>query len=111
MDEVLYDLCRHCVSIMQGWIPLPSTCISQTMGMSLYKTRKELKRLKELGLIVSVCYCHVGEDGNYLMRGYQITDKAKTTQEYKKAWNEEREICKKAFGIDIGEVDECTDSQ
>ena len=102
MNDVLYALCCHCVSIMQGWIPMPSTCLSQTLGMSLYKTRKELKRLKEQGLIDSVRYCKVGEDRNYLMCGYQITDKAKGTQEYKKAWDEEREICKKAFGIDIG---------
>lgn len=102
MNEVLYHLCRHCVSIMQGWIPMPSTCLSKTLGKSLYQTRKELKRLKEQGLIDSVRYCGVYEEGNYLMCGYRITDKAKATQEYKKAWNEEREICKKVFGIDIG---------
>ena len=106
MNDILYCLCRHCVSIMQGWIPLPSTIISKDLGKSLYRTRKELKRLKEQELVQSVRYCEVGEDRNYLMCGYQITDKAKETQEYKKAWEEEREICKKAFGIDIGEKDD-----
>ena len=37
------------------------------------------------------------------MSGYKITDKAKETPEYKKAWEAERQICKIAFGIDIGE--------
>ena len=29
--------------------------------------------------------------------------KAKETEEYKKAWKEERELCKKCFDMDIGE--------
>lgn len=106
MNEVLYALCRHCVSIVQGWVPMPSTCLSQILGKSLYQTRKELKRLKEQGLVVSVRYCEVGEDRNYLMCGYSITDKAKSTREYKTAWEDERKICKEAFGFDIGEA--CT---
>lgn len=85
---------------------MPSTCLSQTLGKSLYQTRKELKRLKEQGLIESIRYCEVGEDRNYLMCGYRITDKAKGTEEYKKAWEEERRICKETFGIDIGEKEE-----
>ena len=103
MNEVLYALCRHCVCIMQGWIPMPSTLLSQILGKTLYQTRKELKRLKQQGLIESVRHCQVGEDRNYLMCGYQITDKAKSTPEYEKAWNEERQLCKEALGIDIGE--------
>lgn len=106
MNEVLYALCRHCVGITQGWIPMPSTCLSQTLGKSLYQTRKELKRLKEQGLVVSDRYCQVGEDRNYLMCGYTITDKAKSTQEYKTAWEEERRVCKEAFDIDIGEPED-----
>lgn len=82
---------------------MPSTCLSQTLGKTLYQTRKKLKLLKEQGLIKSTRYCEVGEDRNYLMCGYQITDKAKSTPEYKKAWEEERRICKEVFGIDIGE--------
>lgn len=103
MNDVLYHLCEHCVSIMQGWIPLPSTALSKATNKSLYQTRKELKRLKEQGYVTSARYCEVGEDRNYLMSGYQITDKAKETPEYKKAWEEERQICKEVFGIDIGE--------
>lgn len=85
---------------------MPSTYLSQTLGKSLYQTRKELKRLKEQGLVVSDRYCQVGEDRNYLMCGYTITDKAKSTHEYKTAWEEERQVCKEAFDIDIGEPTE-----
>lgn len=43
---------------------------------------------------------------HWAMCGYQITDKAKSTSEYKKAWEEERQICKKAFDIDIGDIEQ-----
>lgn len=101
MNNVLFHLCRHCVNIMDGWYPFPSTCLSKICELSLYKTRKELKALKEAGLVVSDRYCLVGEDGNILVNGYTITEKAKETEEYKKAYAEEADICKKAFGIDI----------
>lgn len=101
MNNVLFHLCRHCVNIMDGWYPFPSTYLSKICGLSLCKTRKELKALKEAGLVVSDRYCLVGEDRNILVSGYTITEKAKETEEYKKAYAEEADICKKAFGIDI----------
>lgn len=101
MNEVLYRLCRHCVSIMDGWIPYPSTCLSKVCKISLYKTRKELKKLKEQGYVVSERYCEVGEDGNYLISGYTITDKAKGTEEYRKAFQKERILCQECFGYDM----------
>lgn len=106
MNDVLFHLCRHYVSIMYGWVPMPSTVLCQTVGKSLYQTRKELKRLKEQGLVESVRHCNVTEDGNYLLSGWKITDKAKETPEYKKAYEEEREICLKAFDIDIGTAEQ-----
>ena len=103
MNKVLYHLCRHCVGIMDGWCPYPSTCLSNVCEMSLYQTRKELKKLKEQGFIVADRYCEIGEDRNYLISGYTITDKAKETQEYKMAFEEERKICQECFNIDIKE--------
>ena len=103
MNEILYHLCRHCVSIMGGWYPFPSTCLSEVCGKSLYQTRKELKKLKEQGYIVSDQYCEIDEDRNYLVSGYTITDKAKETEEYKQAFEEEEKICRECFGIDIKE--------
>ncbi len=104
MNDVLYKLCRHCVGIMGGWHPYPSTLLKESCGLSLYQTRKELKKLKEQGLVESVMECLSDDEGNYILRGFSITDKAKQTDEYIKAWNEEREICKRIFDIDIGEV-------
>lgn len=105
MNQILYHLCRQSVSVAHGsWLPFPSTCLSKICEMSLYKTRKELKRLKEQGYVVSDRYCEVGEDRNILVSGYIITDKAKYTEEYRKAHEEESAICKEVYGIDIGEI-------
>ena len=101
MNEILYRLCRHNVNIMDGYIPFPSTCLSRLCNTSLYKTRKELKKLKEQGLVVSDRYCEIGEDRNILVNGYTITEKAKETEEYKKAFQEEAAICKECFGINF----------
>jgi hypothetical protein len=89
---------------MDGWIPMPSTVLSRILGESLYETRKKIKFLKEQGLIESVRYCEVTDEGNFLIAGYQITEKAKNTPAYKMAWNEERKICKEIFDFDIGEI-------
>lgn len=103
MNQMLYQLCRHNVSTIGAWLPFPSTHLANVCDMTLYKARKELKRLKEQGLVVSDRYCEVGEDRNILISGYTITDKAKDTEEYRTAWDEERALCKEIYGFDIGE--------
>ena len=83
---------------MDGWYPYPSTAIAEHLGISLYQARKELNRLKELGLVVSTMYCERDEEGNYIMRGYTITEKAKATTEYKNAYEREEKIRQECFG-------------
>lgn len=107
MNKVLYHLCQHDVSIMDGWVPFPSTALSQVCGMTLYQTRKELKKLKEQGLVTSDMQIIHDDEGTTILRGYIITKKGMQTEEYKKAYNEERELCKKCFEIDIGEFAIC----
>lgn len=103
MNEILYHLCRHCVSIMDGWYPFPSTVLSKLCGLSLYKTRKELKRLKQEGFVISQHYSEYSDwDCQYhLYNGYTITTKAHETEEYKKAFEEERKLVKECFGYDL----------
>ena len=103
MNKVLLYLCSHCVSIMDGYIPFPSTVLSKVCGLSLYKTRKELKTLKEQGYVIADRYTEVTEDGNILLNGYTITDKAKETEEYKTAFECERKIVKEIWGFDLKE--------
>lgn len=74
--------------------------------LSLYKVRKLLKELKSEGLIDSSIYVETGDDLDrpILVRGYEITKKALDTPEYERAWEAERELCKKCFEFDIGPV-------
>lgn len=107
MNNVLYVLCRHCLSIMDGWYPYPSTVIAEQLGISLYRVRKELKRLKELGLVVSTMYCWEEEYGNYILRGYTITDKARATKEYKEAYEREEKIRQECLSMAMLKEEAC----
>lgn len=104
MNDVLYHLCRHCVGVMDGWYPFPSTAIAKLCGKSLYQTRKELKRLKDQGLVVSDRYVNIDpeQERPLLINGYTVTEKAKETEEYRAAFQEERKVCMEIFGMDIG---------
>lgn len=105
MDGILYKLCRHNVSIMGGWHPFPATTIADTLNISVHKVRYHLRKLKEQGIVQSFYEGGMTEDGEiYCYRGWRITEKAFGTIEYKTAHEEERELCKKCFDIDIGEV-------
>ena len=47
------------------------------------------------------------EDGEVFCNwGWTVTDKAFKTEEYRKAHDEERELCKGCFGFDIGTVED-----
>lgn len=104
-NSIFYLLCRRSVSIMDGWVPTPSTLLSHLTGMSLYKTRKKLKELKAQGLVDSDLWVDHNEERPILLRGYIVTEKGKQTEEYREAYEEERELCKKCFHIDIGEME------
>lgn len=106
MNTVLYKLCLHCVNMMDGHLPFPSTALSEACRMPLYKTRRELKKLKEQGLVRTFIYLSNDDEEFSILKGYTITEKGRKTKEYEKAWQEEREICMKCFGFDIGGVKE-----
>jgi NMD protein affecting ribosome stability and mRNA decay len=104
-DKIFSILCRHCCSIMDGWIPYPSTCIhEQIPSITLYAVRKHLKTLKQEGLIDSDLYVDQGEERPILIRGWVVTKEGMKTNEYKLAHEIERQICKDCFDIDIGDV-------
>lgn len=103
LNKVLYHLCLHCVGIMDGYVPLPSTILCKACDLSLYKTRKELKALKEQGYVIADRYAESTEDGQILINGYTITEKAKETKEYKKAFEVESKIVKDVFGFELSQ--------
>lgn len=104
MDEILYALCRYNVGIMESWHPFPATAIAEMLKISVHKVRYHLRKLKQQGLVESFYEGGMTEDGEvYCCWGWRVTNKAFNTDEYKKAHEEERELCKKCFDIDIGE--------
>lgn len=103
MDEILYRLCRHDVGIMDGWYPYPATCIAEILNISVGKVRYHLRKLKEKGIVESFHEGGMTEDGEvYCLWGWHITDNAHETEEYKKAYEEERKLCIECFGWDFG---------
>lgn len=101
MNDVLYAICCVYMDIMTNRIPIPSTIIANELKISVYQARKELKKLKEAGLVVSTIYCDINQFGNFILRGYTITEKAKDTKEYKTAYEESEKVMKECFEIGI----------
>lgn len=104
-SNILYHLCRYCVGIMDSWHPYPSTELSKNTGLTLYRTRKALKKLKEIGLVYSFHEGGQDDEGRaFCYHGYGVTKAAESTEEYKRAYEEERRLCLEVFGMDIGGV-------
>lgn len=104
MNDVLYLLCRCCVSVVGGRYPVPAHLIAKNSNLTINQVRYRLRKLKQLGFVESCC--EIDRDDYYnrvLCNGWRLTDKAKGTEEYRKAWEEKRKFCKKCFDMDIGE--------
>ena len=100
MNQILYALCRHCVGIMDGWRPFPAWAVAQQAGVSLYAARKELRRLKQEGIVYTISEKPSVDDCECVVpyHGWTITRKAYDTEEYIAAANKEAEICAECFG-------------
>lgn len=99
MNQTLYYLCRHAVDIMDGWRPFPARLIAEETGVSLSTARRNLRKLKAEGYADTICENMMPDDEQPLpYHGWTITNKARETEEYKRAWEEEKQICRKVFG-------------
>lgn len=102
---IFWYLCNHYCSVMDGWVPYPSTLLHRHLPqLSTYKLKKYLKELKEEGWITSDMYIEQGDERPIIIRGYTITDKAMHTFIYRSCHERERRLCKKVFDFDIGEA-------
>lgn len=95
-DKVFAALCKHCVNVLDGWVPYPAKFIAQSCGLTIHQTRRELNRLRDMGLCRVQCYTF--EESALPYRGWQVTHKATSTDQYKRAQFEMAEICAEAFG-------------
>lgn len=99
MNDILYSLCLHSTDIMDGWTPIPARLIAKSVGVSLYKARKELCTLKENGYAYTFSLIIDPEETILPYHGWGITEAARETEEYKKAAHREAEICEECFNI------------
>lgn len=98
MNDVLFALCRHSTNIMDGWRPFPARAVAQATGTTLYKARKELRRLKAEGLVYTFSAIMDREEPLPYW-GWGITDAARRSEEYFAAAKKEAEICESCFNI------------
>lgn len=104
MNEVLYKLCCYYINEIDcPKAPVSSRSISFELNLTVSQTRYRLRKLKKLGYVETTSGFVISEDCRLPYYGWTITDKAKETEEYKKAWEEERALWKKCFDMDIGE--------
>lgn len=104
MNEVLYELCCYCIDEDGCTITLVSSrSVSFRLNLTVNQTRYRLRKLKKSGYVKTCSGYVISEDCHLPYYGWTITDKAKETEEYKKAWEEKREFYKKYFDMDIGE--------
>lgn len=83
--------------------PMPRSAIMHQEGLSLYQYKKQIKELKQSGLIeykryMEYDYCEGYLQDSYLVQGWILTGKGRETEEYKKASIEAQEIFEKHFG-------------
>ena len=55
MNDVLYQLCGHNVSIMDGWHQVPARLIAEHLNLTTNQARYRLRKLKQSGLVESCC--------------------------------------------------------
>lgn len=104
MNDVLYELCCHYINTNDcSNAPVSSRSVSFRLNLTVSQTRYRLRKLKKLGYVETPSGFVISEFCSLPYHGWTITDKAKETEEYKKAWKEERALCKKCFDMDIGE--------
>ena len=86
MNQVLYKLCQNHLDIFNGCYPCPVRCIVGSLNISVNQARYQLKKLREKEL-AKVIYMKAFDDEFPLFyHGWTITEKAKKTKEYRKAW-------------------------
>lgn len=98
---VFQSLCRHACCIFGGWAPYPTRCMAESTSLSMYKTRKELHRLRDLGLVEVARHCEVTEEGNYLMTGWVVTQQGMKTETYKQMDEEEAQRVRESFNFNM----------
>lgn len=96
--KIFGSLCWHDCDFMSCWIPLPTTVISQMLGISLYQCRKQMKKLVQEGLAESCSAILDKEESLLPYRGFRLTPKGKKHDIHKYCELKHARICSECFG-------------
>lgn len=104
-EKVLECMYKHDVNIMV-WFPIPATWISKVINVSLFKTRKILHELKKQGLVEFIRgyqpdrFSYEGEleEEAFFYCGWELTDKGRDNDAFKKIQSDELELINKIWG-------------
>lgn len=93
MNNILYELCLAEASWIKNFNPrysyLRISDIVKKCGISTYEARKELQKLKTDGYVkIDNCIFFNEKMRRFGCRAWGITEKAKSTEEFKKAVQE-----------------------
>lgn len=109
VKSIFQVLCNHYADFMITFgYPIPRKVIQDELGLSKYQVFKELRNLREKGLVrlVRINYYDDYDCENHLLIGYAVTNLGKKTNEYKIAYENVRRRIKQHFGMDIGGLDD-----
>lgn len=103
-EKILRELYDEDIDYM-CWYPQPATVISNFSKVSLYKTRKILHKLKDKGLVefergyVPDRFSYEGEfeEEGFFYCGWQLTEKGKDNDEYRKLKEKHLEEMKQMY--------------
>ena len=98
--KVFRSLCSHSCDFMSCWIPLPTTVIAKSLGISLYQCRKAMRQLVAEGLAVSDS-CVIDCENPLPYNGYTITEKGRQTGIYMYISLRSARICAECFDASI----------
>lgn len=86
--------------------PCPKSVIIKENDLTDYQYSKEIKKLKDEGLIKFSRWVETDEYDYYFIQGWYLTPVGKKTLEYKQAYARVRSNVKKCFDFEIEEVAE-----
>ena len=101
-EQRVIDLyCNTTASIMNMGIDIiPSTSVSEIFDFSVYKARKIIKNLVSKGILETACANEYSSwfEQNIIIRGYRLTESARSSKDYRKTQWREAKICSEVFG-------------
>jgi hypothetical protein len=94
-SKVFKEYCKHDFDWLTAHIPLPSTLIKKQFNLSVHQCRTVMESLQTTGYLKSATLSYWDDEGHHMFRGYELTDKGRSTDVYKVMEDEEDKLLRK----------------